>query len=405
MTQTKTDDTTDLLKYLDGENFSFPQHQIWTAGTEPVNLAAMIKRAVQQPIDYPPLNQSIFPGDTVAIAMQDNVPQPAEVLEVLLGVLIKQDIELADVTVVIPASLVELLNLTPFESTMASETSVASPPMATLHLENHSVDCHVHQPDDENALRYLIANSSGDPVHLNRMLVDADVVIPIGCVRAAGKEIPDTIYPTYGSAEAVERFGSGVGSPGERRDEVQLANDTLGAFFSVQLVVGPGDTIQEVHAGVRNLATALAEDATQKFWTLPVAQRGDSIVATIESLPQNQNWKDFAAALINASRLTEDDAPIVIWSEIATRPGRKIRKALQSRFEETISHKLSSKLQHVAAIVAERPVFLRSRLPRTTVEDCGLAVIETTGEILRLTGTCHQRLVIRDAHRIRLQTM
>ena len=55
-------------------------------------------------------------------------------------------------------------------------------------------------------------------------------------------------------------------------------------------------------------------------------------------------------------------------------------------------------MQHVAAIVNERPVFLKSNLKRNPVEELGLGFIETIDEINRIAQPHNQGLLIRDAH-------
>jgi len=70
-----------------------------------------------------------------------------------------------------------------------------------------------------------------------------------------------------------------------------------------------------------------------------------------------------------------------------------------SQFEEGISTKLTPKMQHVAAIVNERPVFLKCGLKQNDVEELGLGFIQSAEEIVRISETKDRALLIRDAHK------
>ncbi|MDG1875047.1 MAG: hypothetical protein P8J27_14120, partial [Mariniblastus sp.] len=213
------------------------------------------------------------------------------------------------------------------------------------------------------------------------------------------------IYPDFSNETTQSRLIKGQSSFVSRWQEIELANDSLGSFFTIQVVCGPGETIQHIFAGSRKEVTKLARDATNKLWAFDWEQEEvEAVVATIESAADDQGWDDFAKALITASKLSGSNGPVVIWSEISTQPDRNTRKALMSQFEEGISKKLTKSMQHVAAIVNERPVFLRSRLKRNSVEELGVGFIESAEEIQRICESYQSAVLIRDAHRCQLQS-
>ena len=70
-----------------------------------------------------------------------------------------------------------------------------------------------------------------------------------------------------------------------------------------------------------------------------------------------------------------------------------------SQFEDGISTKLDKTMQHVAAIVNERPVYLRCGLAQNGVEELGLGFVQDASEVVRISESRESGLLIRDAHR------
>ena len=67
-----------------------------------------------------------------------------------------------------------------------------------------------HDPADRRQLAYLAANEAGEAILVNRALHDADVVLPVGCLRAdeaAGYfGIHGALFPAFSDAKTLQRF-------------------------------------------------------------------------------------------------------------------------------------------------------------------------------------------------------
>lgn len=398
--------TADSLAELNEKRFARPQQMTDATG---VDVAGLMAATLDQPLHYPPLKDSVFAGDTIAIALQYDLVRPTEVLNSLLDYLLTLNIEPNDITVVLPGVLTEPFGISSEEcqskAVDGDDQPVQPPPVFQLQKEFHSIKCQVHDPENTAGLSYLCANEAGDPVHVNRVLVDADVVIPVGGPGVdLDPRFQNCIYPTFGSSSAIARYvdGGNSGSIADRHAETELANDSLGAFFAVQATAGPGECLNGFIAGTRQSATAAAAKEASELWTVDCDQDFEAAVLSIESRPHNQSWQNFVAALEIGSRLVTDGAPIVVWSEISTTPAKEIRKACAARFEETIPDSLSKPMQHLAAILKDHPVYVRSKIARGKVEDLGLSVIESVEEVKRLTADAKRCVVLRDAHGCRL---
>ena len=397
---------TELLRPLaDKPNFSVPQLDI---SIEPnIDLSSALKATLDAPEFYPPLSESVFEGDTVAIALQTDIPHANYLIEATVDYLITTGIDVNDITLVVTGRTAENLGIPAAQYEMAEKDKSEGkrPPIFSFDFGFQSLNTQVHDPENQTGHSYLAANEEGDPVYVNRTLVDADVVIPIG-IPSPGEvnQQSDCIYPDFSTTSTLHRFAQGKGSFISRWTEIELANESLGAFFAVQVVCGPGDTIRQVFSGAKKDALESARTATNNLWSLAWPNPSNLCVATIEAKPLDQSWDDFAQALIAASEVTQTESPIIIWSEISIAPDRNTRKACMSQFEDNISSKLTKTLQRVAGIIKDRPVFLRSALPEQTVEELGLGHLKSADEILRMAESSEDCLVIRDAHKTQIKT-
>jgi len=328
-------------------------------------LTEVIAAALDQSLDYPAVNEWMFPGDSVAIVLQSNLPRPVEIVGVVTDYCQRTEAEIAN----------------------------GEPPkIIPVKIGSQSLRCQVHDQSNTFGLAYLAANEAGDAVHVNRQLVDADVVFPIGCPTSGNSaEAHDTIYPDFGSIDRAEPFRGRLESAEQRADEIRLANDNLGSFFSLQIVFSPGGEASHAVSGQRNAVISAATGFAKQQWTIAPINNADLVIATIEEPGREQTWDDFASAVITSAGAVEGDGPIVVWSEINQMPDRDTCHALQRQFDESGTNELSKQLQSVASISAERPVFLYSRLPQSTIEEL-IAAKATKGVLLR------------DAHRVNLRS-
>lgn len=392
-----------LIRVLPDDKFAKPQFD--PDSGESIDLPAAMKATLADPESFPPLSESVFTGDTIAIAIESNLPFPRELINALLDELSLANVELSDVVVVIHRNTADRLNIPSqlYDRPNPNEEGI-EPAVIPVDFGFHSINFMVHDDHNQAGVAYLGANKDGDPIYVNRVLVESDVVLVIGFPKPGDVSSQnDAVYPDFSNDTIKDRFKIGKGSFLSRREEVELANDSLGAFFSIQVVVRPGDTICQIISGSRKQATEKAHIATNDLWRLDWSGDVGMVVATIESCSEEQSWDDFANAIITASQVGESDGPIVVWSDIGMNPDRNIRKALLSQFEHGINAKMTQAMQHVASIVHERSVFLRSRLSRSTVEELGIGFIESEDEVVRISQSFSSGLLMRDAHRCQLR--
>ncbi len=389
---------TALIDQLSDEKFLKPQIDVrdpW-----PIDLPQAFCAALAQPLHFPAISQSVFPGDRVAIALQFGLPHALEFLALLIAQLTNLSIEPDDIVVVINRELAEQFGFSKTQIETACDPDSQDAP-ATLPklVDGKQIHFQIHNPGNTSAVAYLGANEAGDPMYVNRQLVDADVILPVGFPSVGDLQYQtDCLYPAFGSTAVQLRFADTEPNATACLQEVQLANDNLGSFFSIQVVTGPGGIVRQVLAGARHDVVKLARAETTKLWEFDWPVDSEVTVATIESTVGPPTWDDFANAVLAASRLSIANGPVIVWSELSARPNRQIRSALLAQFEDEISKKLPRSLQTLAAVMQERPVYLRSQLTRNEVEALGIGHIDSVTEIQRIAESWQTGLLIRDAH-------
>ena len=368
------------------------------------DLAAELRSAFKDPIMYPAFTESVFAGDSVAIVLQDDLRGPREVLESLIAQFEESNVSPADISVVISEATAQALGAKPADYQLPPETKDEQPPlMFPLKFGFNTIQCQVHDPSNVAGLAYLAANEAGDPVYANRLLVESDVVIPVAAALPGDNSRQvDCVYPCFSGVAAQERLASADVSGLAKRLEVALANDTLGAFFVIQLVDGPGGKLSQVFCGERTRVAAKARETVNRNWSFDYEGEAEMVVASIESEDDRQTWDDIVAAVLLADRVTVGDGPIVVLTEVKKKPSRQIAKALQAQFEDGPTGKTTEELRALASVVESRSVFLKSRLAPSVVEDLGLAPLDSLKQVNRIAEAVSTGLVIRDAHKCQL---
>ena len=172
---------------------------------------------------------------------------------------------------------------------------------------------------------------------MNRLLTDADVVLPVGCMQrehsAGYYGIHTTIYPEYSDKHTQARFRkhdrfTGNGHHRELQHEVNHVAWLLGVNFSLQVVPAAGDGILHVLAGQSDVVRRQCRELYRAAWNRSVAHRANLVVAAIEGGPRQQTWENLGRVLESAARLVEEDGAIAVCCDLATAPGPALQRLI-----------------------------------------------------------------------------
>ena len=349
--------------------------------------AEALAAALGEPLDYPPLRQTATPGDRVVLALGDGVPQAAQITAAVIRELLAAGVTPDGITIL---------------RTQAAVINGAEHPCRLVEKPlDKQIPTVVHDPSDRAGLAYLAADDHGEPIMLNRLLTDADVVLPIGCLQGAGSSgyfgVHTPLFPAFSDPTAVARFRrlDALGSNGPcKRDlnaEVDQVAWLLGVNFTIQLVPAAGDGILHVVAGQSDAVRRRGRQLYNAAWSWTVARRASLVVAAIEGGHAQQTWDNFGRALDTARTLVEDGGAIAVCCELAAGPGPAVQHLAAARSRQSALRQIRKErpadalpAAQLARALEQDRVYLLSRLDPSLVEELDMIPLVHGGELARL---------------------
>jgi nickel-dependent lactate racemase len=365
---------------------------------EPLSdVASAVDRALAEPLDFPPLAQAALPGDSVVLALAPGVPRAAAIVARTIDVLLANGVRAQDITLL---------------RTQADVESGAPDPLDELTGDVRSaVVDKIHDPTRRDSLSYLGASSHARPIYINRAIHDADLVIPIGCLRLEESlgyhGINSSIFPTFADAANADRYRSLGSSEAPRRQRLRKQADEvswlLGLRFTIQVVPGAGAQILHVLAGDVQAVFREGRWRCDEAWSYGVPERASLVVATIEGDGTQQTWENVGRALAAAALTVAEPAAVAICCDLAERPPAALQQiAGADDLEEALldigKHKPADALAAMELVHALQrgKVYLLSRLDEDLVEELGMSPVAAE-QISRLASRYDSCIVLANA--------
>jgi nickel-dependent lactate racemase len=351
------------------------------------DIAAATAAALREPIDYPALAQCTTPGDKIVVALDSGLPQAAQVTAAVVNTLIDAGVDADGITVL--------------ESRSARRAGGGDPRQLLSASLRQRVALTVHDPDERRDHAYLAADPAGEPILIHRALHEADVVLPIGCLRgeqAAGYfDIHSVIYPTFSDTKTLQRFRSTSTLNGEGVRQRELVADVdhvawlLGVTFTVQLVPGGGESVLQVLAGLSDSVRRRGHEQYHAAWDWPVERQGELVLAAIEGGPGQQTWENVGRALQVAENFVKPGGSIAVCCDLSTPPGPAMQHLAGEASREAALRHLAKKrpvdalpAAQLARALDHSKVYLLSQLDAAVVEDLEIIPIGSVDELIRL---------------------
>ena len=363
--------------------------------------AAAVRDALASPVGYPPLASATVPGDHVAIALDEGVPQSAAILRGAVAALLDAQVAPAMLTIV---------SISAIDNRETLNKELTGMGAGAVRFE-------VHDPDDELAVAMVGVNSNGEPLRMNRTLAEADLVLPIGVGRlptnnGASAEKFASLFPHFSSRETADRLRAQAVSESpkvrkRRAKEIDEAGWLLGVGMTLTVAPGPAGGVAAVFAGDPEIVARSAAEHSLAIWERPVARQGDLVIATVVGDHREQTWENLARAVAAASAVVEPGGAIAVCSELNEPP----RGSLDRLFEAVDFGEVQLELlqdedaaARPALVLAQAlelgPVYLRSRLAADVVEALGMTPIADDDELARLAAGREHCIVIEEAQHV-----
>ena len=380
----------------DAQTVNLPP-QLTIAGTTATTpLVEIVNNSLNNPTEFPALSDTIFPGDTLAIAVEADLPKCGELLHALLSYLRTNTVLSAnDITIIYGG------NTNQFKSLALPEK--------LANIFDNDLKFEVHLPEESEKQAFLATAKSGEPIRFNKTLVDVDIVIPLSV------QLPNTLsdhtgfyhclYPTFADHAAQSQTNKD-----STENETQPSQDALttaamlGVQFIIKVTPGIGDEIVNFSAGeIKSLASQL--DSDEQLY--PEWNAAQLTVGTISGHTSCNSWETIARALNTLADVTLESGTIVLCTEMADEMP-SILNALRAPdsledIEYHLEQQSSPHLQIARTLFELRDLFhicLLSNHDPAEVESLGIAPIEDVVQIQKLVDASPSINCVIDAHRI-----
>ena len=353
--------------------------------------AGAVRRALDAPLEYPPLRRALTPEDRVAIVLDETLPDLAALLSPVLENVAAAGVPLAGVVLVCaPGNPAHgWIDALPDE-------------LSDVHIEDHDAK-------DKKKLAYMATTKSGRRIYLNRTIVEADQVVVLSGRRFdpvlghAGGET--SIFPALADEETLHETMRLT--PRAIHQESSEVAWLFGQPFHVQFIHAGGDGIAEVIAGARE-ATQRGREQLDAAWSVRVPRHADTVVVSLGGDPGLQTFAHLARAAYTASKLVQPDGRVIILSDAAPPIAPALERLARGEEPEDIlaSLRKANRPELLPAIhwlraMTRAKLSLWSRLPSAVVEDLGATPLDDVAQVQRLVSAGKGVVFLEDGHRRR----
>ena len=332
------------------------------------DLAAEVAAALADPLDFPPLERAVVPGDQVVIAADAEAARVPGVVAAVIAALAAAGVE---------------------------RTAIA----VAGSNEDHGVRRLAHDPADRDSLSYLATTAGGRRVYMSREAIDADLVIPIGVVARG----PDGSWRGPWSALF----------PGLADDSAEVTPDPLGEAFEVAWLLGnqfqiglipAAEGFSGVVAGLGTSVRDLAIAQIEQRWTFRADRRADVAVLGLDAgAGIEAAWSAFGSG----AGLVRAGGKVVVLSDARGPIGPAAQRlaraesfgAARSLLEGVAGEADLESAKRLAEALAWADLYLWSGFDPELVESLGLIPITHLRQVERLVASAQDVSLVSHAER------
>lgn len=352
-----------------------------------------VEQSLAAPLEFPPLPAALVPGDRVAIAVGDDIPQVADVVLGAVRAFEQAGVGTNEIDVVLADAADE----------------------AVLVGKLGGAQITVHNPADAAQLCFVGLTSEGRELRINRHVFDADFVLPLTCARHAAE--PDArgvfqgLFPRFGDEETIRRFRqletwTSSSRKRELAKETAEAGWLVGAPLVVEIVPEPGDKVAAVLAGDPAAVAAEAQSKCGDVWSAEFPDGASLVVAIVGGDGREQTWDNIARALAAAAKVVADGGAVAVVCDVDRQLGKSLGR-LRNGDRDVVVRKLAGDTSddnwcawELIQALERGPVYWLSGLDGEKVEELGVAPIANKEELARLMSRHPSCIVLEDAQHV-----
>ena len=352
------------------------------------DLKREIKKALEEPRDFPPFASCMIPDDRLVIVLDPETPEAGLLVESVCEIALKKGVDAEQITVLLPTHSPETLMETLREHLIKS----CGTPIKVI----------AHDATLPNGGSYLASSSTSDRIYLDPAIIDADLILPIGQIAFAPllgyKRNFSTLYPGMSSEEAIRKSHGQANvelEPDDERQLHQLVDEIgwlLGIQFTLQVVASSDGGVAHVLAGAPDSVMRHGKELLDECWTLRIPERLETIVVSVDKSGTGEHgWKEVCAAIETGRKLVEHGGRIIVLSQLNEPPGTGIHQLARSEFPTDVMRSLRETLpddvipaSQLARALDWARVYLLSSLTEEFLEDLFMIPIEDEAALDRL---------------------
>ena len=361
--------------------------------------AALLRAALEQPIGLgAPMSRAVTPDDSVVILVDEGTPALAELIVALLQNLAEAQVQLRNVTLLVPAGSRQQ----PWLDALPDE-------LADVHLE-------VHDPENRDKIAYLATTKAERRVYLNRKIVEADMLIVLSR-RGFDPKLGYSgsaafLFPKFSDAESIAAYpkefktAARPEEPNPLRREAKGILKLLGAPFLIQVIEGPGDSVAEILVGLPP-STSDGAVSLKRHWLGRVDRKADLVIASISGSSDRIAFRDLATAAATARRALEPGGRLVLLTTAAPPLDDSGDLLLKVDDPATALKRIAAAKPDDAmpgtfwAFAAKKiSLYVAAGWPDELIEELFATPIHTPAEVQRLIDAAESVLFLPDAHKM-----
>ncbi len=359
------------------------------------SISELIAKALDEPIDFPPLPLALIDDDHIAIAIEDGVPDANAIALAAVRYLVQHGTRQAMISIVLGSDNQD------WRDRLVSEL---------LSQEFGDVKVVKHEPTHHDSHGYIAASESADPIYIQRDLVEADVVIPIYCIRTPDSPSASDKYgisPSFADASTQHRWNLAWLDDNAHHMHLQekLSHEIgwlMGVQFAIAVVPACDGSVSSILGGSPDPVFRQASELIRPADAEKSAEYALA-VAFIEGDWTQQSWMNIARASAHADMQLDAQGSIVICSDVASLSSGILQLGSDESEEKLQRQLLQSDLEDafaaavLSSIKSRRSIYLLSKLKSSQVESLGLAFIESPADIERLCRESSSFCVMRSS--------
>ena len=348
-------------------------------------IADLVAKTLDDPIEFPPLALALIDDDHIAIAIEDGVPEANAIACEVTRYLVQHGTRQEMITIVLGSDnqdwrdrLMELLSV----------------------QELGDVKVVKHEPAHHDSHGYIAASASADPIYIQRDLVEAEVVLPIYCIRTPNSPSASDKYgmsPSFADATTQHRWNLAWLDDNTHHLHLQekLSHEIgwlMGVQFAIAVVPACDGSVAAILGGSPDPVFQRASELIRPMDSLGSQETTEHGIAVVfvEGDWTQQSWMNVARAAAHADMQLDANGSIVICSDLKHLSDGILQLGSDESEEKLQRQLLGSDLEDafaaavLSSIKSKRSIYLMSQLKSNQVESVGFAYIDSPLDIERL---------------------